>query len=430
MSRRLLITFGVVAVIVIFFALVFTGVIPGLKQEIKTGAVTLTMWGVFDSPQAFAAVIGAYQQKFSNIRINYRQFAPENYERELVNALAAGKGPDMFMVHNTWLPKHDDKMSPLPAASLPIATFRALFPRVVEQDFAPDGVIYALPLYIDTLALYYNKDLFDNAGIAVPPKNWSEVAALIPKLRVIDRKGAVTRAGAAIGGTPRSVNRATDLLALLMMQAGAPMVAPNFSRADLTSKGGRTGLDFYTQFADPKNSAYTWNDNLHYSLDAFAEGGAAMMFNYAYNMNALKQKNPFLAFGVAPMPQPANAQARVDYPNYFGLAVAAKSRAQSAAWNFIRFLTTEEGAARTYLSATKHPPALRTLIAANANDPDIGMFTNQALTARSYPQIDNIEVERIMGELLENVVYGKLDKQRALEQAEAAITTVMRQRAK
>lgn len=432
MSRRLLITFGVVAAIVILFVLIFTGVIPGLRKDITAERVTLTMWGVFDGADAFTAVINAYKAQNPSVEIIYKSFAPEDYERELVNALAAGKGPDMFMAHNTWLPKHYDKMLPLAKELLPIATFRNLFPRVVEQDFAPDGLIYALPLYIDTLALFYNKDAFDNAGIALPPKNWSEVTALIPKLRKIDRAGKITKAAVAIGGTPKSVNRATDLLSLIMLQGGAPMVAGDAQRitgAQFASQGAK-GFEFYTQFADPKNPSYTWNDQLHYSLDAFAEGSAAIMFNYAYNIRALKQKNPFLVFGVASMPQPQTAAARVDYANYFGLATAVRSRNAATAWDFITFLTTNANVSNAYLKASGHPPALRTLIAAGSDESELGVFTKQTLTARSYPQIDNNEVERIMGELIENAVYGKLLKERALRQAEDAITNLIRERAR
>lgn len=427
MSRRLFIALAVLGLIIAFFVLVLTGVLPGLRPQVATGSATLTMWGVFDSSQAFSGAIAAYQKKAPNVRIIYRQFAPEDYERELVNALAAGTGPDIYMVHNTWLPKHFGKMTPLPADALPIATFQNIFPRVIAQDFAPDGVIYALPLYLDTLALLYNKDMFDNAGLALPPKTWSDVIALIPKLRKLDRTGKITRAAAAIGGSPVSINRATDLLSLIMMQSGTPMVAQDFRRAEFAAKGA-SALDFYTQFSDPKSLTYTWNDNLHYSLDAFAEGSVAMLFNYAYNIQALKDKNPFLPVGIAAMPQPSGATQRLDYPNYFGLTVAVKSRYPVTAWDFIKFFTTEESNIKSYLAATKHPPALRTLIAASVDDPDVGVFARQALTARSYPQIDNNEVDRAMGGLIQNVIYGKLDKQRALQQAEDALTGLIQAR--
>ncbi len=429
MSRRLLITFGVLALVAVFFVLVFTGIIPGLRQDVTANKVALSFWGVFDGPDAFSAVMNAYRAQAPNVSITYKQFAPEDYERELVNAFAAGKGPDMFMVHNTWLPKHYDKMLPLAAESLPIATFRNLFPRVVEQDFAPDGLIYALPLYVDSLALFYNKDAFDNAGIALPPKNWSEVNALIPKLRTIDRSGKITKAAVAIGGSPKSINRATDLLSLIMMQGGAPMVAEGFRGAQFAAKGAQ-GLDFYTQFTNPKSPLYTWNDQLHYSLDAFAEGSVAIMFNYQYNIAALKQKNPFLQFSVSGMPQPSTAANRVDYANYFGLAVSGRSRNAASAWDFIKFLTTNANVSAAYLRANGHAPALRTLIAAQSDESAAGVFARQALTARSYPQIDDTETDRIMGELIENAIYGKLPKDKALRQAEDAITTLIRERAK
>ncbi|MEK7520757.1 MAG: extracellular solute-binding protein [Patescibacteria group bacterium] len=438
-SKNQLIVIGAVAAVAVFFILVFTGVIPGLQEDPrkKYPPVELAFWGVFDDPSVYNDVFNLYRKRFPNVTINYYLKNAETYEKDLVNALAAGKGPDVFMIHGSWLPKHYEKLASVTEQQLPIADFRNFFPQVVEQDFAPDGKIYALPLSIDTMALFYNKDFFDRKGVALPPATWKEFENLVPRLRELnpDTK-KIEKAAAAIGGTDRSVNRASDLIALLMLQGGAKMTDDAFTRAVFSetisvpgggnAPAGLNALNFYAQFANPTSPYYTWNDNLHYSIDNFAEGTTAMMFNYYYQAGALKTKNPFLNFAVAPMPQPAGALQPVNYANYWGYAVSVKSQNAWWVWDLLAFMTTNEEATAAYLKTTGKPPALRTIINAKLNDPDFGVFARQALTARSWPQVDNLAVEKSFSDMIRLVVTGEAPPEAALRRAEEEITALMK----
>jgi ABC-type glycerol-3-phosphate transport system substrate-binding protein len=436
-SRNQLIILSVVGVIALFLILVLAGVIPGLRPPLKENQrIDLVFWGVYDKESAYQSIITQFQNLHRGLRITYKQFDPTTYESELINALAAGKGPDIFMVHNTWLPKHYNKISPLPQEKLSFAVYSdQLFPKVVTKDFTDNkNTIYAFPLFIDTLALIYNKDIFDKSGVALTPTTWDEFQNDIPKLRILDKTGKISQAGAAIGGSDKSINRATDLLSLLMIQVGTRMVDNEFTRATFSETNtsgfspGLNALDFYTHFVNPVYADYTWNEALHYSLDAFAEGSVAAIFNYAYQLPYIKTKNPFLNFGVASMPQ-YNPADPINYANYWGYTVSNKSPYSDLAWDFILFLTTSQENVKNYLQETQKPPALRIFIQdpAYLNDPAIGIFTKQILTAQSWPQIDNNKVETIFSDMVESVISGQQTAKTALNQAEAQITQLMKQ---
>src|SRR3989344_444688 len=192
-----LILMGAAAFVVLLGLLVFFGVIPGLRDNSGNRTITLSVWGV--APEETINRITGTLGK--NYQITYRPFAPARYETELLDALASGRGPDVFMIHSSWLPKHFNKLIPVSEEQLSLKAFKALYPTVVAQDFAPDGFIYALPLSLDTLALLYNRDMFDSAGVATPPKNWKEFEEAVKKLRRLDASGRLVRAGAAIGGS-------------------------------------------------------------------------------------------------------------------------------------------------------------------------------------------------------------------------------------
>lgn len=400
----------------------------GAKKPSEQLSGNLTFWGVFDSQTVMNSIISSYQTLNPGVNITYRQLNPATYENDLVNALAGANPPDLFMVHNTWLPKHFNKMMPFSDQQISLANLRSLFPTVVEQDFAPDGVIFALPLYIDTLAMFYNQDIFDNKGAALPPKNWKEFEGIVSKLRTLDKQGRIEKPAAAIGGSNRSINRATDILNLLMLEAGTQMVRDDFSGAAFNSAQGLEALSFYTKFADPTNPSYTWDDSLPYSLDSFAAGDMAIMFNYSHQIAFLKDKNPFLNFRIAPMLQPEIKTQDVNFANYWGVAASNKSPNRFVVQNFILFLTTNSQVSQNYLQLTGKPPALRSLISQYLNQPELGVFSRQALTARSWPQIDNVAVENAFSEMIESVLTGKLTVRKALEEAEGKVTQLMERR--
>ncbi len=425
MTSNQKIILGAATILGTIIILMFAGIIPGLTSPENLKQAKLEMWGVADRQSAFEESFSAFSKLHPNVSIRYTEKNIDTYENDLVNSLAAGKGPDIIMLHNTWLPKHYDKLASLPTTKFKMEDLRNIFPRVVEQDFAPNEVIYGLPLYIDTLALLYNQDIFDNKAIAVIPKTWEEVQAAILKIRVL-QKNNLKLAGVAIG-TGKNINRGSDLMSLLMLQTGTEMTTKDFTRATFAGKGLKS-LDFYTKFADPKYKYYTWNSKMPNSIEAFANGQVAMIFNYASNFRHIKEKNPFLRIGVGAMPQPSNNDTRVDFPNYYGLSVALSSKNQDAAWDFIKFLTANAGQSAKYLQTAKHPPALRSIINTELGDDEAGIFAKQALTARSWPQIDSAAVDNIFSDMIETSVTGTLTKLQAIQKAENTLSELMDKR--
>lgn len=425
---------GGVLLLVLVFVLIFTGVIPGLKEEgTETIKADITFWGI-EEKSLYDPIINSYRKFYPGVNIRYTQINENRYEQDLVNALAAGQGPDIFMIHNDWLIKHYRKISPLPTELLTLRQFQQSFPAVVEQDFAPDGIIYALPLSVDTLALYYNRNLFDQARIAVPPTTWKTFQDTVGLLKKINpANNELLTAGAAIGGSDITINEASDILTLLMLQAGTKMVTDDFREASFSRAvqgvldPGLQSLQFYTQFANPSGRYYTWNDNFLNSLDAFAQEKSAMLFGYSTTVKTLKEKNPLLNYGIVPAPQPDdNSLNDVNIADYWGYAVSSQSKAAPIAWSFLTFMTTNSQNAENYALASGKPPALRVLIAKYQNDQSLGVFTSQILTARSWRKADNVQIDKIFSDMIKNVISGRLSASEALRQAENQVTQLMR----
>lgn len=417
---------GITVLVLVLFILVLSsgGGAPGSGQRIA-----LTFWGVFDTKNNFEKVIADYRTLYPNISVTYRQFSFDDYERELVNALAAGAGPDIIMVHNTWIPKHQDKLKPAPEMIpgeenrfFTVNDYQNQFVEVAQKDLVKGKDIYAFPLYVDTLALFYNKDLFNNAGLTRPPETWEEFNQYVEVLAETEGS-TISKAGAALG-TAKNVNRASDILMAMMIQSGVKMnddqtKRPSFTKSVDGERVGERSLEYYTSFANPKSKAYTWNDSQEYSIDAFVQGKVAMMLNYSHQIGLVRSKASRLNFTVSSMPQ-ANPEDARNYANYWAASVSNKSQNYIEAWKFLRYLTSKNGAI-DYLNSSSRPSARRDVIDLQKNDPFYGLFALQALTARSWYQIDNEAIEDIFEEMIDDVNSGRFSVRDALRNAENEI---------
>ncbi len=418
----------------------------GLKGDApEVYKIDLEVWGVFDDSDAYQEMFAAYQDMNPYVgKITYRKLQPENYEEELLQALAANKGPDIFMLRNAWVSTFQDKIEPAPAKYTE-KTYREAFVDVVAEDFiGKDKKIYGAPLSVDSLALYYNKDLFNAAGITRAPTTWEELAADSALLTKLTPTGAFQQSGVALG-TATNINRSTDILTAMMFQLGVEPGTPN--QVNISDDKSRKALEFYTQFSNISSPRYTWNTSQHYSIDSFYEGALGMMINYSWQYPTLKQKNAKLNIGIAPLPQfIGGTQSNV--ANYWGYAVARNKEYVSEnpqkdtmtqdkyaalrrheSWQLLRYMTypqvnktftLENGLAGTtkdfpltfdpsakYLEKTKKPAARRDLIQAQQQDVVLSSFASGNLLAKQWQHADVDKAETILAETIESVVRGE-----------------------
>ena len=369
-----------------------------LRQRTMEG--TLIVWGLFDAQTNYTDAIEAFTARYPTMTVEYKRFTSEtSYKQELIDALAAGKGPDIFMIRNTDLGQYVDKTVPLSLEALPRSTLDSIFPEVVGEDFVREEGIYALPLTIDTLALIYNKDHFNQAAIIFPPETWSELQAIIPDLVQYNEDGSVRRRGIAIGGSNENVDNGSHLLELLVLQERA-IQGQGFA---ITSPESERAMSFYTQFAAPGENR-TWEISRKNSVETFAAGDTAIIFNYHRTLKDIKRKNGILKIGIAPMLQIENTNIPVAYPRYWGYVVAAQSTVQTPAWDFITRMTTDPDRADAYAIKANAPPALRVLIDKYKDDPERGVFARQALIARSWGKIDGEMIDDAFSRAIETVI--------------------------
>lgn len=411
MNRKGIIIFIGIAVAVVIVALVILG--PGRKAPAPLRA-NLIFWGM-EPETAWRSVIQNFREKNQNITIEYKQVETGHYEEELVNALASGTGPDIFMLHNSQIKTHANKIAPLPQQALGVSlvAYKNTFADIAITDLiTKDNEIIGVPLSLDTLALFYNKDMFNAANIAIPPVTWEEVTSLSRILTKVAPNGDIILSGLAMG-TGVNTDHSMEILSALMMQSGAPIVRRE-NRDVRIGTEGREAFTFYISFARARNPNYSWHTLMPGSLEAFARDRAAMTIGFLSDIPALRKTNPHLNLGVTPFPQPEDIRTPLTFGTYTFPTVSKQSRQQQAAWQFLLFAASNEDA-KHFLDATGRAPMHRTLIAAGAPSTELDVFWRQALIAKNWLIPDEAASRRLFAEAIDQVLTNATDISRALD---------------
>jgi ABC-type glycerol-3-phosphate transport system substrate-binding protein len=242
---------------------------------------------------------------------------------------------------------------------------------------------------------------------------------------------------------------------MFMFQGGVDIINNN-GQVKLGSQG-ENALAYYTQFADAQSSLYTWNPRMHYSLDAFYEGKAAMMINYSWHYDTIKRKNAKLNYAVSELPQSSVGGTTANYANYWAFAVSknkldeqspdpnAKNQARiHEAWQFLKYLSIDhkgtlvlENAvsgnkkefslsydpATEYLLKTGKPAARRDILEQQKTDTILGPFVTGNLIAKSWRQTNSEAIESVLAEMINSVNIGAMSKSEAIKLAEDRIQT-------
>lgn len=312
----------------------------------------LIWWNLFEPYENVKPLIDAYTARNPNVTIQYDQRGVRNgvsgYRSELDTVLNDGNPlttPDIFTIHNTWGRAYEDKISKAPTTIVSADTTGALYP-VVLSDFAYDGVL-ALPLYVDALAIIYNKDKLLEGAYTFPSDDWLEFSRMATNLTKYDNSNRMISGGfaAAEGNT----QFAAEMLNVFMIQNGVTMSDQNGVAvfADPANKAkSEEALSTYKRFVS--GSTVSWSASMKLDIASFLEKKLAMFAAPSWRLidiiNYNQEYNLGLNFGVAPLPQLGSlSDTETKYwASYWGQTVSSDSRNSQIAWDFINFISQPE----------------------------------------------------------------------------------------
>ena len=181
----------------VFFILIGLIAFSTYKSNSPTSSnVEINVWGTIDK-SVFNNYISKYQQdKKIQFKLAYTYKSLDTIDSQLVEAIATGKAPDAILIPQTLEKRYSDKVYMI--TSIPERTFKDTFVQESDLYIQPTG-IFALPFFVDPLVMYWNRDIFSSAGIAVPPTKWTEFPLLAEKLSQSDGNANIIKSMAPLG---------------------------------------------------------------------------------------------------------------------------------------------------------------------------------------------------------------------------------------
>lgn len=413
----------------IIYALIFTIVFSGcLRKKFQTITeqehITLTFYGLFDDEELYTPIIESFQDSYNYVTIVYKQFTdPQEYLDLIVNELAEGEGPDIFMMHNSWFPKHYKKLTPAPTTVVTTESYRNAFVEIASDEMIiPDSTnteyIYGVPIYIDTLALYYNKDHFEDAipSQGRPSDTWDGIVSDVLQLNREDKSfERFERSGIAMGRSD-NILRAFDILMMLMLQYKVDFYSDDLKEAVFDNDSNAlSALDLYTSFGLPSQQNYSWNKYIsdaesdEKEITTFARGKVSMIFGYSYTYEAILNEIERLkslkedvieinSVQIQESPQvfdpDSSSETREAFASYFAPVVSRTSAHSDLAWAFLATLVSEENQQYLY-EETHRPSGRRSLLETQMQDPVYGAFAAQVGYSESLPMVDWYDYKEI-----------------------------------
>ncbi|ONI67692.1 hypothetical protein BWI15_31850 [Kribbella sp. ALI-6-A] len=328
-----------------------------------SGGGTLTLWQYYGDPSSPTGkplydLIKKYDDAKPDVTVDVRFIPYDDFNRTLLQSAAAKELPDVALIgaFDTATMASAGIISDLGDRVGPWGQQDKYF-KTSWATTQVEGKTYGIPHVADAYAVYYNKQLLQQAGVK-PPTTWAEMEATAKKLT------GQGRTGLAISGIEGPEGATVPIIR--MLAAGASIDKVDTPEA-------RSGLDQLTRMIKAGSispGALTWNEED--AKNQFANGKAAMMINSATYVNILRKENPKLQWDVALLPKDKTGQTFLSAEN---LAIGATSKNPDGAWDLITWLQ-QPAELQAYLPV-RNKLAARNDVPDASNDPVRKVFAQQ-----------------------------------------------------
>lgn len=377
-------------------------------------AVEIEYWQYyFDARvEAMDTLIENFEAANPDITVTMTHFPYADYRTKVAAAIPAGEGPDVVQLFYGWLNDYvqAELIQPLPADSFPAAQIdEEFFPMV--QAMKDGDAYWALPTAVRSLALFYNKRLFEEAGITSPPETLDEMMEAAAALTKFDGAGNITQVGITAGMTAQDHHWWRE--GLIRQFGGEPYV-DDYQTVNYNSEAGQAAVDFYTNMFMGENpvSAIGFMDE---PQAAFKAGRAGMHIDGSFRIGSLNGTRG-LEWGVTELPANADGT-RSNYSSYWVNAITTKAQGEKydAAVKFMAYITSDE-AMQVWLDTVGELPAKPSvgMTEANANDETFGPFIRGLAYANTTKFANESGQRQLMVEMVERIQLEGMDPAESL----------------
>ena len=258
------------------------------------------------------------------------------YFTKLQTAISGGGGADVFWLNapNMALYAGNDAVLSLKDRVEADKVDLSVYPQSLLDIYTYEDELYALPKDLDTIGLWYNKELFDAAGVKYPTADWTWDDLRAAAKSLTDKQKGVYGITAALTDQQGYYNT--------IAQAGGYVVSPDGNSSGYDEPATIEGLKFWTDLiqdgVSPTHQQMTDTE----PKQLFQSGKVAMFYGGSWQAVSFKAAADFAdKIDVAPLPAGVKDTAII---HGLGNAINAKTQHQDEAWEWVKFLGSQQAA--------------------------------------------------------------------------------------
>ncbi|MDK2854379.1 MAG: multiple sugar transport system substrate-binding protein [Thermococcaceae archaeon] len=400
--------------------------------------IELEFWHGIEAPEnqkVLEELVNKFMEKHPNIRIKIVNYgAQDKAVPKIMAAVQAGTPPDLV-----WLNPAQTGFFAEAGVLAPVEDFIKNDPSFNKDDIYEGlwelgtykGKIYTAPFDTNNLAIYYNKELFREAGLdpeAYMGKalTWEEFRELARKLtRDKDGDGEIDQYGFMVPFGRYEWTAWT--WEVFLWSAGGELLDENGKPA-FASDAGVKALQYWVDLVYKDKVAKLSEPNAGYKLDDFFAGRVAMTINGPWNFPVLKEQNWLDKVGVMLMPYDKRIATNIGGENLFIFKTTPER--EKAAWEFAKYIMSPEFQV-TWALKTGYLPVCKSA----AEDPEYKKFLEENPFIKIY--VENLQygkarppvpqysdMSAAIGEAIEAALLQKKDPAQALKEAQEKIMSL------
>ena len=408
--------------------LMFASLVAGFSTMAFNAAqaVEIEYWQyIFETRvKAMDKLIANFEKANPDIKVKQTTFPYDDYQTRVIAAKMAGKTPDVMQLFYGWLDKFvaGDILQPLSKEAFPHDKIESDFFSIVSAMKRGEEY-YGLPTAVRSLAVFYNKKLFEEAGLDPnnPPQTLEAFVEAAKKTTKRDGAGNLTTVGVTMDMAGQDHHWWREVL---VRQYGGVPYTDNDRKVAYDTEAGDKALKFYTDLQlEHKVSEQKFMDE---GQAAFRAGMAAMTIDGTFRLGSFRTIEGF-EWGVTELP--ANAEGvRSNYASYFanGIGSTVEGEKLVAAQKFLDYISSPE-AMEIWLEEVGELPARRSAAQTEKNlaDPIYGPFLKGLEYAHTTMFVDEAAQRQTAIDMVNRVALEKQPTKDSLAQAAKAEQTVI-----
>ena len=320
--------------------------------------------------EAIDKLIANFEKANPDITVKHTSFPYADYRKKVSIAISSGDGPDLVQLYYGWLNDYRDGglIQPLPKDTFPHDEIESNFFKMVSS-MKVDGDYWGLPTAVRSLALFYNNDLFSEAGLSGPPETLDQMVEYAKKLTKTDSAGNYIQVGFAVDTDGQDHHFWREVL---IRHFGGQPYSNDGQKVTYNTNAGAEALKYLTDFEKTHKTGS--NGFMNRGQDAFAAGKAGMVLDGSFRISKFN-KTDGLNFSISELP--GHNGTRYNFSSFWANALSTKAKGEKkeAAAKFLKYLTSEE-AMQVWLDTVGELPAKPSvaLVDANKGHPQYGPF--------------------------------------------------------